>query len=457
MENLLIIDDSQEFLEDVEVLLKDRYKIYKANIAKKGLEILRSTQISAVLLDLQLPDIHGLDVLNIIREEIDPYIPIIIISEFDNTDNVVKAMKNGAYDFLSKDFNLELLSAKIDKALEHRSLEIGANAIIKNINEGRNKFIFASEAMKKVNYEITKISKLDFDILLLGETGVGKDMIAYEIYQRSNRSKNPFISVSLRSLSESVVESELFGHEKGAFTGAFQSRVGFFEAANGGTVYIPEISCLNEALQLKLLHFMQYKTITKVGQDPRKGNIKLNLRLIMASNDNLEKLVESGNIREDFYYRISGVKLFIPPLRERQEDIEELLKYFLAKYSGFLKDVEYSFDSELLNLLKAYQWNGNVRELANAIKNAITYSKNNLLGVNDFPCLNRINKFPSKQIMDMESDDGFPTLNDAEKQFKRSYFKALLAKTGNKISNAAKIADITPQGLRKAMKQVDLS
>jgi DNA-binding NtrC family response regulator len=201
---------------------------------------------------------------------------------------------------------------------------------------------------------------------------------------------------------------------------------------------------------------MQYKTISKVGQDPRKGNINLDLRLIMASNENLEKLVETGKMREDFYYRISGVKLFIPPLRERPEDIEELAKYFLAKYSGFLKDEKYSFDNELLNLLKTYPWNGNVRELANTIKNAITYSRNDVLNFNDFPCLNRINKFPAKQIVDVESDDGFPTLSDAEKQFKRAYFKALLVKTGNKISAAAKIADITPQGLRKAMKQVDL-
>ena len=456
MENLLIIDDSLEFLEDVEVLLKERYKIYKANIAKKGLEILHSTQISAILLDLQLPDIHGLEVLKIIHEEIDPYIPVIIITEFDNTDNVVQAMKNGAYDFLSKDFNLELLSAKIEKALKHRSLEIGVNAIKLNIQEGRNKFIFASDVMKKINFEITRISKLDFDILLLGETGVGKDLVAYEIYERSNRFKSPFISVSLRSLSESIVESELFGHEKGAFTGAIQSKVGFFEAANHGIVYIPEISCLNESFQLKLLHFMQYKTISKVGQDPRKGNIKLDLRLIMASNENLDKLVESGKIREDFYYRISGVKLFIPPLRERQDDIEELAKYFLAKYSGFLKDTKHTFENDLLELLKAYQWHGNVRELANAIKNAITYAKNNELSVNDFPCLNRINKFPAKHIMEIDEDGSFPSLNEAEKQFKRAYFNALLAKTGNKISSAAKIADITPQGLRKAMKQVDL-
>jgi DNA-binding NtrC family response regulator len=337
-----------------------------------------------------------------------------------------------------------------------RSLEIGANAIKKNIHGGRNKFIFASDAMKKVNFEITKITKLDFDILLLGETGVVKDLIAYEIYERSSRSKRPFIPVSLRSLSESVVESELFGHEKGSFTGAMQSKVGFFEAANGGIVYIPEISCLNESLQLKLLHFMQYKTISKVGQDPRKGNINLDLRLIMASNENLEKLVEAGKIREDFYYRISGVKLFIPPLRERPEDIEELAKYFLAKYSDSVKDTKYTLTDELLNLLKSYQWNGNVRELANSIKNAITYAKSNILNVNDFPCLSRINKIPTNQITGIESDGEFPTLNDAEKQFKLAYFKALLAKTGNKISSAAKIADITPQGLRKAMKQVDL-
>jgi DNA-binding NtrC family response regulator len=455
MENLLIIDDSLEFLEDVEVLLKEKYRIYKANISKKGLEILRSTQISAILLDLQLPDIHGLDMLKIIHNEIDPYLPIIIITEYDNTDNVVQAMKNGAYDFLAKDFNLELLSAKIDKALKHRSLELGVNALQKNIQEGKNKFIFTSDVMKKINFEITRIANLDFDILLYGETGVGKDMVAYQIYERSERSKNPFIPVSLRSLGESVVESELFGHEKGAFTDAIQTKVGFLEAANGGIIYIPEISCLSEALQLKLLHFMQYKNISRVGQDPRKGMINLDVRVIMASNENLDTLVESGKLREDFYYRISGVKLYIPPLRERQEDIEELAKYFLEKYSGFCKNAEYTFDKDLIDLLKEYQWNGNVRELANSIKNALTYAKNSELNKNDFPCLSRINKFSVKQVFNDDNTNEFPTLNEAERKFKRSYFNSLLIKAGNKISAAAKIADITPQGLRKALKQID--
>jgi DNA-binding NtrC family response regulator len=456
MENLLIIDDSLEFLEDVEVILKDRYKIIKSNTAKHGLEILQSSRISAILLDLQLPDIHGLEVLKIIREEIDPYVPVIIISEFDDTDNVVQAMKNGAYDFLSKDFNLELLSAKIEKALKHRSLEIGVSALRKNIDESRDKFIFASDTMKKINFEITRIAKLNFDVLLYGETGVGKDMIAYQIYERSNRVKYPFITVPLRNLGENVVESELFGHEKGAFTGAVQSRVGFFEAANGGIIYIPEISSLNEALQLKLLHFMQYKNITRMGQDPRKGAINLDVRLIMASNENLDTLVESGKIREDFYYRISGVKLYIPPLRERKDDIEELIKYFLEKYTGSDKERKYSFDSESLNYLKEYEWHGNVRELANSVKNAITYANNYELNKNDFPCLNRIKKMKNKNTFDIGNDNDFPTLEAAEKEFKKSYFSKLLVKTENKISSAAKIAGITPQGFRKALKQLDI-
>jgi len=453
----LIIDDNIGFLNDVEYLLKNRFKVIKASTSQKGIEILKENRVAIVLLDLQLPDIQGLDVLNIIRNEIDPYLPVIIITEFDNTDNVVKAMKSGAYDFLSKDFNVELLFAKIEKALKHRSLELEVDAMQSNMTIRRDKFVFVSEAMKKVNLEITRLSRLEFDVLLTGETGAGKDMVASQIHLKGERKEKPFLSVSLKSLSESVVESELFGHEKGSFTGANQLKIGVFEAANGGIIYIPEISCLNETMQLKLLNFMQYKTITRVGQDARKGEIVLDVRLIMATNENMEKLIETGRIREDFYYRIAGVKLNIPPLRERKEDILPLAKYFLDKYSIFFHDREFEFSDSLIKALEKYQWPGNVRELSNSIKNALVYTDNKILDLKDFPnLLNKPSTAHHAQYLFDTPDGCFKDFNSAEKEFRKSYYTALLKKAGNKISAGAKLSGLTPQGIRKALKQLGM-
>lgn len=458
MENVLIIDDNIKFAEDLELLLKSSYKIFRADTSFKGLEILKRNHISVVLLDLQLPDIPGLDMLEKIHSDFDALLPVIIITEYDDIEYVVKAMRLGAFDFLSKDFHVDLMKEKIEQALQQRNLKLRVDGLQNNVSVTDDTFVFACEEMKKINFEISKIANWDFDVLLLGETGVGKDMIASQIYQRSNRRDKPFIPIPLRSLSESVLESELFGHEKGAFTGADKMKVGKFEAANKGIIYLPEISNLPENIQLKLLHFMQYKTITRVGHDSRKGEKNLDVRIIMATNENLEQLVKSGRMREDFYYRIMGVNLKIPPLRDRVEDIIPLSHYFLKKYSAQFTQLDYKFSEDLIYAFRQYEWKGNVRELSNSIKNALTYTNGNILKIQDFPNVagGKININISLENQ-LYPDGVYPFFTDFELYNRIFYIKTMLKKAEGKVSYAAELSGLTPQGFRKIMKQLNIN
>jgi DNA-binding NtrC family response regulator len=456
MVNVLIIDDNAEFARDLELMLKDSFSILKAETSVKGLEMLRNHQVSIVLLDLQLPDIPGLEVLEIIHSEIDPYLPVIIITEYDDAQYVVKAMRLGAYDFLSKDVHVELMKEKMHQSLRQKDLKLKVSGIQDESIMAKDAFIYASDAMKKISYEITKLANLDFDVLLTGETGVGKDMIASQIHMRGKRKDKPFLPVPIRSLSETVLESELFGHEKGSFTGADRLKIGKFESSNHGIVYLPEISNLPENIQLKLLHFMQYKKIARIGQDSRKGDISLDVRLISATNENLEDILKSGRIREDFYYRLTGITLHIPPLRERVADIVPLANYFLGKFSSHFGKSVYKFSDEALEGFVSYEWRGNVRELSNSIKNALSYTDGSVLELKHFPNILRFKSGSGMPGLSAEKDGDFLQYRDFENKYKTLYFKSLMERCNGKVSTAADLAGLTPQGFRKILKQLNL-
>ena len=457
MEKLLVVDDSLPFLSDVEALLKDRYRIVTAGTGQAGLDILKSQQVAAVLLDLMLPDTNGNELLKTIRRDIDPLMPVIIVTDYASVENAVTAMRNGAHDFTTKNFNRDVLCAKIDKAMERRRLEIGYQALQGSLADLHDRFVFSSDVMKKIHFEITRLGNLNFDVLITGETGVGKDLIAFEIHRRSPRASMPFIPLAMKALSETLIESELFGHEKGAFSGADKTKVGKLEAAEGGTVYIPEVSSLNEAVQLKLLQFMQYKTISKVGQDPRKPEKRLDVRVIMATNEILEDVVKQGRMRADFYHRINGVKLTIPPLRERIDDIAPLANYFLQRHGRTMNNQQYELASEVTAAFKAYRWSGNVRELENWIKNAIAYSDDNILTLDDFPHFAEMKPEPEQCRVCMATRfKVLPVYEDAEAEFKRAYFSDVLRRAENRTTQAAAMAGLTPQGIRKILKALQI-
>ncbi len=449
MLNLLIIDDSNPFLNDVELLLKDRYKIFKAENGKKGLNILKKENISILLLDLKLPDIYGLDVLKQVHSEIDPRLPVIIVTDTGDVETVVKAMNLGASDFIQKDFNKELLNQKIIMALEKRQLEIEIKTLKDSIDQQYDYFICTSRAMKKVDLELTRISRENVDVLISGESGVGKDVVAYEIHRRSKRKENLFVEVSINSLSDSLIESELFGYEKGAFSGADSSKVGKFEAADGGTIYLPEISEISERIQLKLLSFMQHKEISKVGQGSAK-KIKLDVRIIMATNKELMPLVKAGKLREDFYYRINVVNINIPPLRERKEGLLNLVNYFINILSLKHNKKGLTLDDQVFKAMENYEWKGNIRELKNAIECTVVLSDNDsVLTLENFP-----NLIPFSNQLSLHDDGSFQS---AIQKAKQEYFTKLLDETGGNKTLAAGRAGLSRQGLIKILKELNIS
>ncbi len=445
MHKLLIIDDSISFMNDVEFVLKNEYQIIKAENGFKGLSLLMKEDINLVLLDLKLPDIYGLDVLEKIHKEVDPLLPVIIITDHGNVQTAVKAMKLGASDFIQKDFNREVLVEKILRAFRQRELNIKITALEEAIDEDTDRLLIVGKAMRDIALDIETFANQDVHILLTGETGVGKDLVAKEIHMKSKRRDKLFSGVSLHTLNESLIESELFGHEKGAFSGADEAKIGKFEAANGGTIYLPEVSEINEKIQLKLLKFMQYKEINKVGQKTGK-DIKLDVRLIVASNKNLEELVEQGKLREDFYYRIKVINIDIPPLRERVDSIKELAENFLENLSKKFGKQGLKLSKETICAMESYNWKGNIRELKNLMTNAVIRAKDNqIIGPDIIPIHSKVNA--------LSTDEKY---KNSLQKFKKEYFTNLLLRTNGKINEAAEIAGISRQSLHNILKDIDV-
>lgn len=344
------------------------------------------------------------------------------------------------------------------------------NGIINNTRElsiPTDKFIYKSPKMKEVFYEMKRGARLANTILLVGESGVGKDKVALQIHNISERNNKPFVCVPIHTLSSTLIESELFGYERGAFSGAEKSKAGRFEATDGGTIYLPEISELTESIQLKLLYFLQYRTVSRVGQNPYHNDRLIDVRLIFATNEDTEMLVEQGRLRSDFYHRINLIQIHIPPLRERKEDIEPFTNYFIEKYSQEFYKKLFTVDDSVIEYFYDYDWPGNVRELENTIERALIKLNLDFVENNDNPILtydhfdgfldnnSSHQKNKKKSIIHNNSGD-IVEYKNAQNNFKKYYFKELLSKANNKISLAAKIANMTPQGLRKILKQLDM-
>lgn len=457
MNCILLLDRDPSFRNTVAEAASGKFHVLPTDSIEKATEILASHKIQVALIGISFLEGEGIKLIGTLKKGGDPHLPVIVLCNQGNLDQAPAAMRCGAYDFVLREIPPDLLFEKISRAVRHRELEMQVRVLTTNVADRHDRLVFSSDAMKKINFEITRLANQEFDVLLTGETGVGKDLIAFELHQRSPRAAKPFVTLPLRSLSETLIESELFGHERGAFSGADATRIGKLEAANHGTLYIPEISSLTHSIQLKLLHFLQYKTIVRVGQDSRKPEIPLDVRVIFATNEDLGRLVAQGIMREDFYYRISGVRINIPPLRERPEDIEPLTNYFLSKYSGSATRANYSISPELYDALRAYRWPGNVRELENCVKQMLAMTIDGTLKLPDsFLVAGRAARGEPCRVWLENQFAIFTDYAQAEAQFKRAYFSVLLEKTGNNIPLAAKKAGMTPQGFRKALRALKL-
>ncbi|OHD09688.1 MAG: transcriptional regulator [Spirochaetes bacterium GWC1_27_15] len=381
--NILVVDDEKNIREGLGLALKrDDHILFLAADGIDALRIMKTEEIDLVITDLRMPNMDGDTLMKTILKEYFN-IPVIILTGHGTVETAVQAMRDGAYDFLTKPINLEKLSLIVTRAISQRQLIIENRNLQSKIETfGKGKIIGKSEKMSKIYEIVEQVAPTKASVLILGENGVGKELITNMIYQLSKRRDKPFIKVHCAALSESLLESELFGHEKGAFTGAIKTKKGRFELADGGTIFLDEIGEISPQLQVKLLRVLQERCFERVGGEE---TIQVDLRIITATNRDLKAEIETGKFREDLYYRLNVVQINVPPLRERKDDIPLLISSFLSDFVRENNKIIKEISSKAKVALYNYNWPGNVRELRNVLESAVVLSKNQIIDVDDLP------------------------------------------------------------------------
>jgi DNA-binding NtrC family response regulator len=381
---ILLIEDDPGSREALLVLLKGSgFAMTACSSGKEGLQLLTGERFDIVISDLFLPDVSGIEILTQVKLD-SPRTEVILITGHASAETAVKAMKEGAYDYITKPLNFDELRLIIDKAVEKGQL-LSENVYLKKQLQDKYEFsniIGNSQAMQQLFSRMKRIIKTDSTVLILGESGTGKELVAKAIHFNGSRKDRPFIAVNCSAIPENLLESELFGHVKGAFTGAIKEKVGKFEAAHLGTIFLDEIGTLPMHLQTKLLRVLQEQEIERVGSNRQ---IKLDVRVVSATNVNLEEEVQRGNFREDLFYRLNVIPLLIPPLRERIEDILPLTRHFLEKNCRAMQRPIMHLEKEALEALEAYPWNGNVRELENIMERIVALTEGDQIALRDLP------------------------------------------------------------------------
>jgi two-component system response regulator AtoC len=372
-ENLLIVDDEAHTREGLELALEDEFEVFCASSAEEAALALDTEVFQVVLTDLRMPGDSGMKVIDLaIRQPSKPL--CIMMTAYGEVDVAVEAMKRGAFDFLPKPVNLEQLELLIKRGLREKRLKSENDQLHERLDKKFHfdKIMGSSSALESVIEKVKLVGPSRATVLLTGETGTGKELFAQSIHQNSDRARSPFIAVHCAALPANLLESELFGHEKGAFTGASERRIGRFESANNGTLFLDEIGEIDASTQVKLLRFLESKTIERLGSSK---TLELNVRLVCATNRNLLKMVNSGDFREDLYYRLNVITIELPPLRERGDDLSLLLNYFLDEYSAENGFECPKFTKEAQEILQNYDWPGNVRELRNFCENMVVLNR----------------------------------------------------------------------------------
>jgi len=383
-DRLLIVDDEKHIREGLEKALSlDGYEVELASDGKTGLDRIREGNIDLVITDLKMPKISGEELMRAALEEL-PYLPIIILTGHGTIENAVEAMRNGAYDFITKPLNIDKLSLIVKRALENSSLKRQNRELLDQLKKKYSfeNIIGKSAPMKKVFETIELVAPSRANVLIFGDSGTGKEMIADAIHHNSPRREKPYVKVHCAALPETLLESELFGHEKGAFTGAIARKRGRFELANLGTLFLDEIGEISQTTQVKLLRVIQQREFERVGGEVP---VKVDVRIVTATNKNLKEEVENGNFREDLYYRLDVVSIHVPPLSERKDDIPLMVHKFIEEFSKENGRVIEGLTNGALQALVSYRWPGNVRELRNVIESIVVLSKTPVIGEDDLP------------------------------------------------------------------------
>lgn len=373
--HILIVDDEPNIHYSFQKILPDSYAILSAHSAEEGIEKLRSEKPDVVVMDVKLPGMNGLEALQKMKA-IDARIPVIMMTAFGTVNTAITAMKYGAYEYLLKPFDTVKMRRVIEQALE--SSDLMRRQVFVPMDgsqlpeEGGDVIVGSSEVMQQVYKLIGQVAEQDVPVLIRGESGTGKELVARAIYHHSKRADKPFLEVNCAALPDSLLESELFGYEKGSFTGAVERHIGKFEQVNGGTLFLDEIGEMSPLTQAKILRVIQYGRFTRVGG---KEVIHTDVRLLVATNRNLEEAIQNGQFREDLYYRLNVITIYLPPLRERKEDIPELVRYFLNRYSKESGKSITGIDRTAMQTLMEYSWPGNVRQLENCIRRAVVLAR----------------------------------------------------------------------------------
>ena len=440
-ENILIVDDNYDMLEVLQRNLKAlEFHVFKASSVKEALDILKLTTIDLLISDLQMPEINGLELLKYADEHY-PYMPKLVITGFPSVNSAVDAIKSGATDYLVKPFTNAELKKAIEKSLENRKA-----SPLRFHNEAKSEFlqhqvyagiIGKSPEIADLVEQIERVKNNRATILIQGESGTGKELIARAIHYKGAFAANPFITVNCGAIPENLLESELFGYVKGAFTGANQHKQGFFQAAHTGTIFLDEIGTAPASVQVRLLRVLQEKEVLQVGATKAE---KIQVRVIAATNENLYQQVQQQTFREDLYYRLNVVDINVPPLHKRSEDIPLLCDRFLKKYAKEYAKKELQLSAQVMSVFQRYPWPGNVRELENCIQK-LTIMNDGEIGVEQLP-----DHFKYK-ITSKPADDNFLSLAVMEKK----YIQKVLASVGNNKTKAAKLLQIDRKTLRNKL------
>jgi two-component system, NtrC family, response regulator AtoC len=431
-ERILIVEDDDLMRELMtKILAGEHYHIFQASSGEEALKLLQEQTIDLVLTDLRLTGMNGLQLLTEVRT-FDQEVVVIVMTAYASVETAVEAMRKGAYDYLTKPFINDEIRVMLRRALNQRHLSRENRHLKRELRE-RYRFeniVGHSEAMEKVYRLIEKVSGISSNVLIVGETGTGKELVARAIHYNSERSDRPFVAVNCGALTESLLESELFGHLKGAFTGAIANQEGFFRKADKGTLFLDEISEVSHGLQVKLLRAIQEREVIPVGS---REPLRFDVRLIAATNRLLEDEVKKGTFREDLFYRINVITIPLPPLRDRKEDVPLLVNHFLQKYAQRLGKPSVKILREAMQALVNYDWPGNVRELENMIERAVALCEEDLIERTDLP-----DKLTQVKIAIRDLDEYEMTLDALEEQ----HIKKVLQKVNGDKVKAAQILGI---------------
>jgi len=439
--NLLIVDDEQGQREILSGYLKKKgYTVYTASSGTEGIQSVKNYPIDIIISDFKMPDKTGIEVLEAVKS-INPEISFVMVTAFGTIENAVKAMRLGAYDYLAKPIDLDELDILLERIIEHKNLK-SENQYLKQQLEERFKIssiISQSPRMEEAVNLAARVAESKATVLITGENGTGKEVLAKAIHFISPRKNNPFIAVNIPALSENLMESEIFGHERGAFTGADKMKKGRFELADKGTIFLDEIGDVPLPMQVKLLRVLQEQQIERVGGTE---TIPIDVRIIAATNQNLEKKIKEGTFREDLFYRLNIVAIKIPPLRERKEDILPLIEFFLLKYANENKKETFTISKEAVDQLMKYSYPGNVRELENSIERAVVLARGNTLTQNDLPM--SIKGFIREEVSELTEGN----LVEKVEALERKLILNALTKSNGNQTQAGKLLGLTERNLR---------